>query len=168
MYQKLERNGFLKIENFLNKKKFSKVQKEVARAVSKADKIKVSADLPLLIDISSIAEIQDICKLCQADNKFLLKHLYLRKVVHVKPGEYHEEARQYNYHIDKFYSNYKIWFYPFEIKEEEGDSGESWTICSTQEVLPESTQEADPRAATLSPERRSTVGHITFYLKLHR
>ncbi|XP_033985800.1 zinc finger and SCAN domain-containing protein 5C [Trematomus bernacchii] len=43
------------------------------------------------------------------------------------------------------------------VKEEEGDSGESWKICSTQEVLPESTQEADPRAATLSPERRSTT-----------
>ncbi|KAF3851975.1 hypothetical protein F7725_005330 [Dissostichus mawsoni] len=46
---------------------------------------------------------------------------------------------------------------PKEQQDEEGDSGESWTICSTQQVLPESTQEADPHVATLSPERRSTT-----------
>ncbi|KAK5866389.1 hypothetical protein PBY51_020585 [Eleginops maclovinus] len=38
---------------------------------------------------------------------------------------------------------------------EEGDSEESWTICCTQEVLPESTHAADTPASTLSPGRRS-------------
>ena len=68
-------------------------------------------------------KIQDICRLCQASELFTLKEFYFRKITHMIPGEYCEDARQYNYHIDKFYPNYKIWFYPFDIEELQGPTG---------------------------------------------
>tara|TARA_R110002020_G_scaffold127615_7_gene286233 strand:+ start:3959 stop:4849 length:891 start_codon:yes stop_codon:yes gene_type:complete len=122
-HKELKKNGFLKIENFLNTEEFTIIQKAATKAVEDSKKYGNCANLPLNIDVTSSKKIQDICRLCQASELFTLKEFYFRKITHMVPGEYCEDARQYNYHIDKFYPNYKIWFYPFDIEELQGPTG---------------------------------------------
>jgi len=113
-------NGFIKIKNFLDQDRL----KEIQRAVLSRPKILLTRNLceniGINLEISSDERLQNIFKLCQGDNSYMEKNLYLRKISHIKPGEYTEDARQYNFHVDKFYPNFKVWFYPFDIEESSG------------------------------------------------
>ena len=119
-HKQLKENGFIKIENFLDEEEFAIIQNAAEKTIKKYNNAGSCANLPLNINVISNKKIQNICKLCQANELFTLKEFYFRKITHLSPGEYCEDARQYNYHIDKFYPNFKIWFYPFDIEKNSG------------------------------------------------
>ena len=80
-------------------------------------------NIGLNLQISSAKGIQDIFKLCQADPNYMEEILYLRKISHMPFSEKSEDSRQYNFHVDKFYPNFKVWYFPFEVKEGDGPLG---------------------------------------------
>lgn len=119
-YHDLMNKGYIKIENFLSSGEIKNIQTKILKIPQANLTKKISCNLPLTIDMRNNSDFQDILKMCQADNNYTENELYLRKISHVKPGEYSEDARQYNFHVDKFYPNFKIWFYPFSVKEQDG------------------------------------------------
>jgi hypothetical protein len=70
--------------------------------------------------VTSKDKLQKVIKLCQADQAQNLEELYMRQVTHCSPFELSEDSRQYRFHYDKFYPNYKIWFYVEEMTHDLG------------------------------------------------
>ncbi len=119
-HKQLLNNGYIKINNVFEKNKIKKIQKEILLLPETLLTKKVCKNLPITVDISLNKKVQNIFRLCQGDQSYIENNLYLRKISHLIPGEYSENARQYNFHVDKFYPNFKVWFYPFEIKRSSG------------------------------------------------
>lgn len=117
-HRSLKENGYIKISNVMSREKLKHLQTNILNLNTLTKK--VSSNLPLLMDISSHKQMQDVFRLCQANNLYFEKSLYLRRISHSVFDEADEDSRQYNFHVDKFYPNYKVWYYPFEVKEKHG------------------------------------------------
>jgi hypothetical protein len=120
-HKQLQENGYILLEDFIDEEPFNQIVGAVKQVVEGSGG--VSANLPLQVNVGGHSLLQDICRLCQADNSFSLASFYLRQIIHMEAGEYSEDARQYNYHYDKFFPNYKIWHYPFEMNDADGPTG---------------------------------------------
>ena len=119
-HKQILENGFIKVENFMNQLHLEELENEISSIPIDVLKKKECFNLPLKMNISNHKMLQEIFKLCQADNSYFEDSLYLRKIVHMPPGDYCEDARQYNFHVDKFYPNYKLWLYPFNVSKKSG------------------------------------------------
>lgn len=116
----LVEKGYIKLENILNLKELIQAKKQILSLPEIVLRRKSCENLPITLNISNNHLIQDIFRLCQGDNEYSENSLYFRKICHVSPGENSEDARQYNFHVDKFYPNYKVWLYPFHMRKEAG------------------------------------------------
>ena len=119
-HEQLINHGFVKIENALDVQQLEKVKNFIKSLDFKTVMHKKSFDLNFHTDVSSNDVLQQIFRLSQGNNSFKLDSMYLRKVYHDQFTEQDEDLRQYNFHVDKFYPNYKVWLYPMDITEATG------------------------------------------------
>lgn len=116
----LQKDGFIKIENLYTPSELQNIHKLIENIPTNILQRNRCENLPLTINIATNEKLQNIFKLCQADPLFIKNSLYFRKITHSEPSEVTEDSRQYNFHIDKFYPNFKVWYFPYEVKETSG------------------------------------------------
>ena len=119
-HSELLNNGFIKIDNLFPQGLLDLVHRDIDGIPTSILERPKCENLGLNLQISSAKGIQDIFKLCQADPSYMEEILYLRKICHMPFSEKSEDSRQYNFHVDKFYPNFKVWYFPFEVKKEDG------------------------------------------------
>ena len=111
IHKQLNDNGFIKIENFFDDITFGKIKNHFYDTKRKFINSNGSFNYPIKFNVLSKEHLQQIVKLCQADQKQSLDEFYMRQVQHCDPKTSNEDSRQYRFHYDKFFPNYKIWFY---------------------------------------------------------
>ena len=111
IHKQLNDNGFIKIENFFDDITFGKIENHFYDTKRKFINSNGSFNYPIRFNVLSKEYLQQIVKLCQADQKQSLDEFYMRQVQHCDPKTRNEDSRQYRFHYDKFFPNYKIWFY---------------------------------------------------------
>jgi len=115
LHQQMMDNGFIEINNFFDKDVFSKIEKHYFQSKRKFNTRNGSFNFPIKFNVASKVKLKEVVKLCQADQEQNLEELYMRQIAHCNPSEQSEDSRQYRFHYDKFYPNYKIWFYVEEM-----------------------------------------------------
>ena len=116
LHSNLSDNGFIQIDNFLDPQVFDSVQNAYLQIKKKYANHGGSFNFPgINFDVSELTELQEIIKLCQADQKQNLKEFYMRQISHCDPKVDSDDSKQYRFHVDKFFPNYKIWFYAEEM-----------------------------------------------------
>jgi hypothetical protein len=122
-HSELIKNGFIKIDDLFPQEFLDIVHRDMGNIPTNILERAKCENIGLNLQISSAKIIQDIFKLCQANPSYMEEILYLRKISHMPFSEKSEDSRQYNFHVDKFYPNFKVWYFPFEVKEEDGPLG---------------------------------------------
>jgi len=122
-HSELIEDGFIRIDNFLSKELLELVHRNINKIPTNILERTNCENLGLNLRISDMKNIQNIFKLCQADSNYTEETLYFRKISHMPFSERCEDSRQYNFHVDKFYPNFKVWYFPFEVEEKNGPLG---------------------------------------------
>lgn len=111
LHNSLINNGYIQINNFFDDDEFGKIQEKFFDAKERFNSIGGSTNFPVKFNVLRSDKLQKIIRLAQADESQSLNEFYMRQIVHCDTKRASDDSRQYRFHYDKFYPNFKIWFY---------------------------------------------------------